>query len=79
VFKCKHCGGGYDLSDGSKIASIMGALLGIGPGIYVLGKIVQRGHRSVLHTIVGTAAAAGLFMLGSLLLGWLTRKLVAKR
>jgi hypothetical protein len=78
VLKCARCGAGYDLSDGSKVASVMGALLGVGPGIYVLGKIVRMKPGSPLYTIVGTAAAASLFALGSLLLGWLTRRLVPK-
>jgi hypothetical protein len=79
VFKCVQCGGQYDLSDTSKVASVMGGLLGIGPGIYALGKIVNRGHGSAVYTVAGTAAAAACFMAGSLLLAWITERLVPKR
>jgi uncharacterized protein (DUF983 family) len=78
VLKCEHCGGKYDLSDASKMASIMGGLLGIGPGIYALGKIVQAGHGSAAYTVVGTVVAAASFMAGSLLFASITRRFVPK-
>jgi len=78
VLKCEHCGGKYDLSDLSKMASIMGGLLGIGPGIYALGKIVNKGHGSAVYTVVGTVVAAASFMAGSLLFASITRRLVPK-
>jgi uncharacterized protein (DUF983 family) len=78
VLACAACGGTYDLSDASKMASIMGGLLGIGPGIYALGKIVKLGHGSVIYTVAGTAIAAAFFMTGSLLLAWITQRLVPK-
>lgn len=76
VLTCAQCGGRYDLSDASKMASIMGGLIGIGPGIYALGKIVKQGHGSAVYTVAGTAAAAACFMAGSLLLAWITQRLV---
>ena len=78
VLTCAQCNGGYDLSDSSKVASIMGGLLGLGPAVLLLGKIVKYGHGSKVWVVVATAAAAALFMTGSVLLGWLTARLVPK-
>ena len=78
VLTCAQCNGGYDVSDNSKIASIMGGLLGIGPAVLLLGQIVKYGHGSKLWIVAATAAAAVLFMTGSVLLGWLTARLVQK-
>jgi uncharacterized protein (DUF983 family) len=78
VLTCAHCKGGYDFSDSSKIASIMGGLLGLGPAVLLLGKIVKYGHGSRVWVVVATAAAALLFMTGSVLLGWLTARLIPK-
>jgi hypothetical protein len=78
ALKCDRCGGKYDVSDGSKIASIMGGLLGIGPAILLLGQIVKYGHGSAASIAAGTAAAAALFMAGSVVLGRLTLQLVSK-
>jgi hypothetical protein len=60
------------------MASIIGGLLGMGPGIYILGQIVKRGHGSALGILAGTAAAGLTFVCASLLLGWITRRLVSK-
>lgn len=79
VLTCVHCGGKYDLSDTSKMASIMGGLLGIGPGIYALGTIVKHGHGSAVNTVAGTATAAAFFMAGSLFFAWITQRLVSKK
>lgn len=78
VLKCVQCGGRYDLSDTSKIASIFGGLLGVGPAIIVLGKIVKYGHGQIAWIGAGTAVAAGIFMAGSLLLAWVTSRIVPK-
>jgi hypothetical protein len=78
VLTCVHCSGKYDSSDGSKTASIMGALLGTGPAILLLGKIVKHGHGSAVWVVAGTVAAAGVFMVASVLLAWLTLRLVPK-
>ena len=73
-----HCGGHYDLADGSKMASIFGALLGLGPGVYLLGKIVQFGHNATPYKILGTVACFSLFVVLSMVAGALTLRLVAK-
>lgn len=78
VLTCVQCNAKYDLSDVSKTASIMGALLGIGPAILLLGKIVKYGHGSTEWLVAGTAAAGLLFISGSLLLARLTLRLVPK-
>jgi hypothetical protein len=74
-----QCNGKYDVSDVSKTASIMGALLGIGPAIMLVGKIVKYGRGATVWIVAGTAAAAALFMAGSVLLARLTLGLVAKK
>src|SRR5689334_2374825 len=54
AFSCLVCGGRYDTADVSKMASIFGGLLGIGPGIFLLG-VVLRGHqKSAAAILVGT-------------------------
>jgi uncharacterized protein (DUF983 family) len=78
VLTCRQCNAGYDLSDSSKIGSIMGGLLGLGPAVLVLGRIVKYGHGTKVWVVVATAAAAAMFMTGSVLLGWLTARLVPK-
>ncbi|HSU39328.1 MAG TPA: hypothetical protein VLJ38_07165 [Polyangiaceae bacterium] len=78
VLTCVHCGGHYDLADGSKMASIFGALLGLGPGVYLLGKIVQFGHNATPYKILGTVACFSLFVVLSMVAGALTLRLVAK-
>jgi hypothetical protein len=78
VLSCVHCGGRYDLADTSKMASIFGALLGLGPGVYLLGKIVQFGHGAAPYKIIGTLACLSLFLILSIAAGALTLRLVAK-
>src|SRR5260221_10051659 len=68
VLKCVPCGGKYDLSDGSKTASIMGGLLGVGPAILILGKVVKFGRGQAIWIGVGTAAAATVFVAACLVL-----------
>jgi len=79
ILTCAKCGGGYDQSDSSKIASIMGGLLGVGPAVVLLGRITKYGHGSAVSVGVGVAVALVLFMAGSVLLGRLTMRLVPKR
>jgi hypothetical protein len=78
VLTCLQCRGKYDLSDASKIASIFGGLLGLGPAIFILGKLVRHGHGAAVWTLAGTVAAGATFMAGSLLLAWITLRLVPK-
>jgi hypothetical protein len=78
VFTCAQCGGKYDLSDPSKIAAIMGALLGSGPAILIVGKIARYGHGQAVWIALGTAAAAAVFLAVTVLVSRLALRLVAK-
>lgn len=78
VLKCQACGGGYDLSDGCKMAGMMGALLGMGSAILLFGRIVKAGHASAPSKIAGTAVVIAGFALGSALVTWISLKLVRK-
>ena len=78
VFTCTQCGGKYDLSDGAKIASIMGALLGGWPAIMAVGKIAHYGGGGAAWILLGTAAAAGIFIGVTVLVARLALRLVAK-
>ena len=78
-FKCQSCQQLYDVSDGSKMASILGGLIGIGPGALMFGRILHAEGRSAASMIEATAFVAGSFALGSVLFGWLTLRLVPKR
>ena len=66
------------MADTTKMASIFGALLGLGPGVYLLGKIVQVGHGAPAYKIIGTVACLSLFLIVSTAAAALTLKLVAK-
>ena len=79
VFACRACGGRYDLSDISKMASIFGGLIGIGPGIYLLGWMVKGHGHSAVAVGGGTLLVVLAFGLGSIGLGWLTLRYEAKR
>ncbi|HXJ19332.1 MAG TPA: hypothetical protein VMT03_03795 [Polyangia bacterium] len=79
VLKCASCGGGYDLSDGAKIASMMGGFLGLGPSILLFGKIAKAGHGSAAATLTGTIVVAAAFALGSMLVASLALALVPKK
>ncbi|MES1209286.1 MAG: hypothetical protein ABUS79_25390 [Pseudomonadota bacterium] len=78
VLKCVACGGAYDLSDGAKIASMMGGFLGMGPAILLFGKIARAGHGSAAATVAGTILVGAAFALGSMLVASLAMRLVAK-
>jgi hypothetical protein len=78
VFKCQACGGGYDLSDGCKMAGMLGALIGMGPAILLFGRIVKAGHGAGPYVVAGTAVVIGGFALGSALVTWISLKLVRK-
>jgi uncharacterized protein (DUF983 family) len=78
VLKCGACGGDYDLSDGAKIASMMGGFLGMGPAIVVFGKIARAGHGSAAASVAGTLIVAAAFALGSMLVATLALRLVPK-
>ena len=78
-FACLVCGGRYDTSDMSKMASIFGGLLRMGPGIYLLGTLVKGHSGSALAIGAGTLVVVAAFGIGSIGLGWLTLRLEAKR
>ena len=78
VFTCAQCGKKYDLSDNAKIAAIMGALLGTGPAIVIVGKIVRHGGGGMGWTALGTAAAAAVWFSVTVLVARLALRLVAK-
>jgi hypothetical protein len=78
-FKCQSCQRSYDASDVSKMASIFGGLAGMGPGIFLFGRILQAGGgHSAASVIVATAVVTACFALGAIILGWLTLRLVPK-
>jgi hypothetical protein len=78
-YKCGSCGGLYDLSDGSKVASILGGLVSLGPGVLLFGRLT-RGHAgSMSSAVIGTLAVIVVFSLGSIVAGRLTLSLVPKR
>jgi hypothetical protein len=78
VLKCVACSRPYDLSDGAKIASMMGGFLGMGPAILLFGKIARAGHGSAAATLGGTLVVALAFALGSMLVATLAMRLVPK-
>ena len=78
VLKCGACGGGYDLSDGCRIAGLMGGLLGLGPSILLFGRIVGVGHASTPSVVAATAVVIAGFAVGSALLTWVTLRLVPR-
>ena len=78
VIKCQACDGGYDLSDNCKIAGLLGGLVGMGPSIFLFGRIVAAGHGSAPSVVAGTATVIAGFALGSILLTWITLALVPK-
>jgi hypothetical protein len=59
VLTCKACGRHYDLTDRSKMGSIVGGMVGMGFGLLVPFQwIVKSGHGSKLSAFVGIAVAA---------------------
>jgi hypothetical protein len=79
AYKCESCGGLYDLSDGSKVASILGGLVSMGPGVFLFGRLVRGHGGSVSSAVIGTAAVIAVFALGSIVAGRLALGLVPKR
>lgn len=78
VLKCDACGGGYDLSDGCRIAGLMGGLLGLGPSILLFGRIIGASHGSTPSVLAAIGVVIAGFAVGSLLLTWVTLRLVPK-
>jgi hypothetical protein len=74
-YKCRACSGKYDLSDTSRIASLFGGMLGLGPGIFLFGHLAKLWGHSALVTAAGTLVVVVVFGIGSLSLAWLTLRL----
>jgi hypothetical protein len=58
-FVCKACGGHYQLSNGTKMASVMGGMVGMAVGMFFPFQwIATAGHGSKLSIVEGVVAAA---------------------
>jgi hypothetical protein len=77
-YKCEACGGLYDLSDGSKVASVLGGVVSMGPGVLLFGRLMQGRGGSVPSAILGTMVIIAVFAFGSILAGRLALGLVRK-
>jgi len=76
---CKACGRHYDLSDGCKISSMMGGMLGMGLTVLLLfGRIVAAGHGSKSYIVAATAVVLLGFCLGAIALARMTLRLERK-
>jgi uncharacterized protein (DUF983 family) len=79
AFKCRSCGGLYDLSDTCRIASMLGGLASMFPAIFLFGRIVKAGNGSKWAVVAGTAVLIVLFGVASIVVGTLTLRLQPKR
>jgi hypothetical protein len=77
-FKCQACGGRYDLSDNSRIASLLAGMLSLGPGVFLFGRIVKAGGGSKPAVVAGTACIALLFAVVTVAVAWATLRLEQK-
>jgi hypothetical protein len=77
--KCQACGGQYDLSDGTKMASMMGGMVGMGLTVLLLfGRIVAAGHGAKAYIALATAVVMFGFGLGAVGLARITLRLESK-
>jgi hypothetical protein len=77
--RCGSCQGYFDVADKSRMASILGGMAGMALALFFLfAPIVKAGGGSRLAALEGTVAVVVLFGVGSVLLGWLTLRLVPK-
>jgi uncharacterized protein (DUF983 family) len=59
VLTCKACGGHYDLTNASKMASVLSGMAGMAVGmLFPFQWIVRAGHGSRLFVFAGIAVAA---------------------
>jgi hypothetical protein len=77
-FKCESCGKLYDLSDGSKTASILGGVVSLGPAVLLFGRITRGHSGSSTSLLIGTAVIIAVFALVSVVAGRLALGLVRK-
>jgi hypothetical protein len=75
-YRCRSCSRLYAVADNSRIASFLGGMFSLLPGIYVFGHIVQAGHGSRPSVVAATAVLAIGFGVVSILCGRLTLRLV---
>jgi hypothetical protein len=78
-YPCQSCGGRYDLSDGSKVASILGGVLSMGPGVFLFSRLTRGHGGSMSSVLIGTLAIMAVFACGSIVAGRLTLGLVPKK
>jgi hypothetical protein len=78
TLKCQACGRGYDLSDGSKMAAMIGGLVALGPAILLFGRIIKAGHGSKVYLVAAMVEVMLAFGLASLALARITLRLVRK-
>jgi hypothetical protein len=77
--KCRACGLQYDLSDGCKVSSMMGGMVGMGLTVFLLfGRIVAAGHGSKLSIALATAVVLLGFGLASIAAARMTLRLERK-
>ena len=77
--KCQACGRQYDLSDATKVSSMMGGMVGMGLTVLLLfGRIVAAGHGSKGYIALATAVVLFGFGLGAVALARITLRLERK-
>jgi hypothetical protein len=74
-FACQACGGRYDLSDTSRVVSLLAGMLSLGPGVILFGRIVKAGGHSKPSVVAGTACIALLFGVVTVAVAWATLRL----
>jgi hypothetical protein len=79
-FICKACGGRFELSNACKMASVMGAMLGMALGMFFPFQwIVKAGHGTKISVVEGIAAAVLTVGFASTTAARLTLRLESKR
>jgi hypothetical protein len=77
--RCRACGGHYDLSDGCKVSSMMGGMVGMGLTVFLLfGRIVAAGHGAKGYIALATAVVLLGFGLASIAAARMTLRLERK-
>jgi hypothetical protein len=80
VLTCKACGGHFDLSNGCKMTSIIGGMVGMALAMaFPFQWIVRAGHGTKLSVVGGIAIAAVSIVLASSTAARLTLALEPKR
>lgn len=77
-YKCQSCGGRYDLSDGSRMISLMSGVLSIGPAVLLFSRVVKAGGGSKLSVTLGTALIVLIFSGVTCAVAWATMRLESK-